>query len=425
MQQQELKMFDLREQVGRDAAHVLIVDDEPINNLVLQETLNPLGFTTTVAENGRAALEAVDAQRPNLILLDVMMPVMDGFETCTRLKASKEAKPIPVLFLTALTDLESRVRAFEVGAADVLSKPFQEAELLARVSAHLRLYFQQQDLTHYADGLQEMVEQRTRMLIHSDRLVTLGTMSAKIIHEIQNPLTTVMGQLQLGKLALDSMRRIHAEPTPASKEAVLERIADVEESLGEAAEAAGRITSIADGLRRYARKGGQSHKGTAAPLAEIISRAIEIVRPRVRVAVSFDIDVQEGLMLRCDVQAMQQAFANLIVNSSDAIEPDHGTVSIKAWSENNLAVVDYRDDGPGIPEAIGERVFEPFFTTKDESRGTGLGMMIVSEIFRSHGGNIRLRQDVAKGAAFRITIAGLVGAVGKGPRPEPNKTSVR
>ena len=118
---------------------ILLVDDTPTNLGVLFELLKGRGFKVSVAEDGESALEQVNYARPDLILLDVLMPLMDGFTTCERLKAQPETREIPVIFMTALTDTVDKVKGFELGAVDYITKPFQQEEVLARIRTHLSL----------------------------------------------------------------------------------------------------------------------------------------------------------------------------------------------------------------------------------------------------------------------------------------------
>ncbi len=125
---------------------ILIVDDTPNNLRILVETLNQAGYITLTASSGERALYQISHYSPDLILLDVLMPDMDGFETCRRIKANSATSKIPVIFITAMTDVENKIRGFEVGGVDYIDKPFQQAELLSRVNTHLVIHELQQQL---------------------------------------------------------------------------------------------------------------------------------------------------------------------------------------------------------------------------------------------------------------------------------------
>ena len=169
---------------------ILIVDDEQLNLKLLKEFLTLKGFSILEAPDGEQAIIEAHKQ-PDLILLDIMMPVLDGIETFRRLKAEERLKHIPVIFLSAHNDTKTKVECLEMGGTDYISKPFKIQEVLARVKTHITLRQQDLKLKEYTKKLEQMVEERTRQLIHADRLATLGTFSAGIAHEIRNPLTGI------------------------------------------------------------------------------------------------------------------------------------------------------------------------------------------------------------------------------------------
>ena len=146
---------------------ILVVDDTPTNVSLLMEVLGRDGFKVLVARDGESALEQALYAPPELILLDVMMPGLDGYETCRRLKADPRTAAVPVIFMTALSDVHDKVRAFEAGAADYVSKPFQHEEVLARVRAHLSLSRLRRELEQANQQLEQRVVERTRDLEHA------------------------------------------------------------------------------------------------------------------------------------------------------------------------------------------------------------------------------------------------------------------
>lgn len=141
----------------QDLGFILIVDDNPTNLAVLSQTLKSAGFAVRVAEDGESALQLVARKPPALILLDVQMPGIDGFETCKKLKADPKTQAIPIIFLTALTDVQNKVKGLSLGAVDYISKPFEQEEVLARVRVHLQL----KNLT---ENLEQLVAERTAVL---------------------------------------------------------------------------------------------------------------------------------------------------------------------------------------------------------------------------------------------------------------------
>jgi CheY-like chemotaxis protein len=184
---------------------ILIVDDSPANLELLVEILRQRGYEPRPVPSGKLALQAAQADPPDLILLDIRMPDMDGFEVCKRLKADETLKDIPVIFLTALTEAADKVRAFSLGAVDYVSKPFQAEEIEARVRTHLRLRGLQRQLSAQNDNLEQLVEKRNRELAGAyERLKTLDRLKddflGMISHEIRTPANGVLG---IGELIID------------------------------------------------------------------------------------------------------------------------------------------------------------------------------------------------------------------------------
>ncbi|MGB3573323.1 MAG: response regulator [Phormidesmis sp.] len=210
---------------------ILLVDDTPTNLAVLSESIKDQGWTTLFATDGETSIEQAEYAQPDLILLDVMMPGIDGFETCRRLKASQQTAHIPIIFMTALADATDKVKGLTLGAVDYITKPFQQEEVIARVGMHLRLHDMNKQLAQnneflslkiaeqerteaqqqqLAQELEQQVHARTAELTHvledlkqaqmhlvqSEKMSSLGQMMAVIAHEINNPVNFIYGNLQ-------------------------------------------------------------------------------------------------------------------------------------------------------------------------------------------------------------------------------------
>ena len=192
------------EEIIKDSS-ILIVDDTPINLDILFEYLDAIGFEVFVAEDGQSALEQAEYTNPDIILLDVLMPGIDGFETCRRLKANPKTANIPVIFMTALADTGDKVTGFEVGAVDYVTKPLQYKEVLARLITHLTVRQLQRNLERQNTRLQQEIEQRkeaeaalqAQTLELQARNDELDAFSRTVAHDIKIPLGTVMGYAQM------------------------------------------------------------------------------------------------------------------------------------------------------------------------------------------------------------------------------------
>ena len=239
---------------------ILVVDDEPRNRKLVRGLLTAEGYQVVEAPDGQVALEMAQSG-PDLILLDIMMPVLDGLETCRRLKEDQETRDIPVLFLSALPESETKVAGFRLGGLDYIGKPFDREELLARIRTHLTLREQELKLRQYAEHLGQMVEERTRQLIHADRLATLGTLVAALAHEVNNPLQGLLGNAELAQLNLNVVREsLSAHPDEALEDRLWEGIGKVGNSLRDITRCGEQIAHLISQLKGYGRKGSEVRK---------------------------------------------------------------------------------------------------------------------------------------------------------------------
>ena len=263
----------------RETGLVLIVDDNPTNLGVLSDVLARAGWEVSVAKSGQKALDRCQLIQPDLILLDVMMPGIDGFETCIRLKDDAHTQDIPVIFMTALSDVENKVRGLELGAVDYITKPFQQGEVLARAQTHLRLYRLQQQVKQNNIELEERVQQRTReleeametlksthlQLVQTEKMSSLGQLVAGIAHEINNPTTFIHGNLTYARnytKDLLALLDIYQQSYPEPAEGVADFlgaidigfiIEDLPKTLASMQIGADRIRQIVASLRNFSR----------------------------------------------------------------------------------------------------------------------------------------------------------------------------
>ena len=329
------------------AGRVLIVDDNPTNLGVLSDVLARAGWEVAIAKSGQKALERVPLFQPELILLDVMMPGIDGFETCARLKEDPTTRDIPVIFMTALADVDSKVKGLDLGAVDYITKPFQQAEVLARAHTHFRLYRLQQQVQRQNLELEDKVRHRTRdleealdslrathlQLVQAEKMSSLGQLVAGIAHEINNPVNFIYGNLAHVGFYMEQVleaiaiyrplahRALDSDSIPNLDEEELGFVAkDFPKLLHSMQEGTHRIREIVKGLRTFSRIDESPCK--AVNLHENIDSTVVILRSRLREGDHFPaIDVVDNYgdlpLVECYSGELNQVFMNLIGNAID------------------------------------------------------------------------------------------------------------
>jgi signal transduction histidine kinase len=422
---------------------VLIVDDHPANLGVLSDALDEAGFEVWVAKSGKVALQRVQYALPHLILLDVMMPEMDGFETCRQLKANPATKEIPVIFMTALSDTDNKVAGFEVGAVDYITKPFQQAEVLSRVKLHLKLY----DLSHKLEQQNILLEQKVAeislahnelqkmhlKLIQSEKLSSLGQMVAGITHEINNPVNFIYGNLlhaneytQELLYILHLYQQEYPQPSPelqahleaADLDFLKDDLLKLFQSMNMGAK---RIHEIIKSMRTFSHIDDLNMK--PVNLHDGIDSTLTILNYRLKAKPdSPGIEVVKNYaqlpLVECYASRVNQVFMNILVNAIDALEeynqqhsweeiaaqPSRIEISTRLVGDDWVAI-HIADNGPGMSEAIQEKLFTTFFTTKPIGKGTGLGLSISHQIIvEQHGGRLYCQSLLGTGTEFIIKL---------------------
>jgi two-component system, NtrC family, sensor kinase len=398
---------------------ILLVDDSPAYRRVIQTMLGPR-YEFLQADSGENALTKVETFQPDLVISDLIMPGMDGYELCRRLKAQPALATVPIIMLTSKTGDESRITGLEVGADDYLFKPIRPRELNARVTSLLRLRratLELEERTRQLEAANVQLKKAQAELIRAEKLASLGQLVAGIAHELNNPLNYIYGNIDF---LADYMRtfsglldRFDGLPdlSEAQRATIAEwkRSADLEFVRGDLAKllegvrlGAERAAEIVRGLRAFARVGAGIELEPVT-LADAVEVALTVLRHELRDRIRVHRDFGALPPVRCDASRMSQVFVNLIMNAVHAMGGD-GDLTISLSADETHARCAIRDTGPGVPPEVRDRIFDPFFTTKPVGQGTGLGLSISYGIVEQHGGRIEVDSTQGVGATFTVVL---------------------
>ncbi|OCR00333.1 hybrid sensor histidine kinase/response regulator [Oscillatoriales cyanobacterium USR001] len=410
---------------------ILIVDDTPTNLDVLSEALSSEGYKVAIATSGDRALQQADRRPPDLILLDVMMPGIDGFETCQRLKANTKTCDIPVIFMTALADVDNKIKGLKLGAVDYVTKPFQEQEVLARVRTHLQLRLLTKNLEQQVAEKTAELQASQIQVIQREKMSALGNLVAGVAHEINNPVGFLSGNIQpaldyindLFRL-LDLFQQESANFSTAIQEEIeaidLEYIReDLPKLLNSMQEGVNRIKDISISLRTFSR--ADSDRPIACNIHDGIDSTIMILKHRLKANENHpEIEVIKDYgnlpQIECYAGQLNQVFMNLLSNAIDALEDSNKgikyediankvTIKTELSSDHKQVIIRIKDNGIGMNKAVQEKIFENLFTTKEVGKGTGLGLAIARQIVvEKHRGNIYVNSMLGQGTEFMITL---------------------
>jgi len=385
-------------------ARILCVDDEPLNLSLLEAILSPLGYDVVSAVNGPEALEKIQAERIDICLLDVMMPGMDGFEVCRRIKSNDLHRNTPVVMITSYADRENRIRGIEAGAEDLISKPFDSAEVLARIKMLLHvksLNDRLQSAYHNIAELNRTLEVRIvqavddlrrkdQMLILQDRLAVMGEMINNIAHQWRQPLNTlglIIQQLPLfyksGEISEEMLK----------------------DYVGNSMELIQHMSQTIEDFTNFFRSDKEK---VAFSVNQVIARTLSLIEKSFK-------DQKIGITLQPEVDPMAngypneyaQVLLNILMNARDELvghNVDDALISIHAFAEGGRSVVTITDNAGGIADEIIDRLFDPYFTTKGTDKGAGIGLFMSKTIIEKNmGGRLTVR-NTGSGAEFRIEV---------------------
>lgn len=410
---------------------ILVVDDDLKNRKILKDVLEINNFEVLEAENGIEALEVIYENKPDVILLDIMMPRMNGFEVCRRIKKDPELSYIPVIMITALTDRDSRLRGISEGANDFISKPIDLKEVLLRVNNAVETKKLYDDLKHAYKKLKELEELR-------DNLVHM------IVHDMRQPVTALSGYLQI--------LNTHSANCPDIDKKIIDESYGVTQILIE------MISSLLD-VSKF-EEGKMKINKTQCNLSELVEEAVhtfDILKSNRKIEV---INSEEDVTCMCDEELIKRVLINLIGNAVK-FTPDGGNIQItlstlespcneiaresvasnhvskfslnsspsgigpfkkkeeqltrgkpkvknQGSSSLDFVKVSVKDNGPGIPSEYHNKIFEKFGQVETRKGGkkysTGLGLTFCKLVIEAHGGKIDIESQPGRGSTFWFTL---------------------
>lgn len=364
---------------------VLIVDDTPANLNLLFAMLTNHGYKVRAAINGNMALKSVFAALPELILLDINMPEMNGFDVCRQLKADVRTRDIPIIFISASDETEDKVRAFDVGGVDYVTKPFQVEEVLARVGTQMMLYQQRRELEEFRQREIDYFKDLNHM---KDQFV------ATVSHDLKNPIGVIKGYADLLEknpaLANDTQAQDYIKRIRRGAEQMLILVTDLLDLAKiEAGMELGVSPNSLDGFLR-------DQLENFGMLAENKSISLGYNPPR------------QDVMLMFDPNRMSQVIKNLLSNAIKYTR-DGGKVDISTETRDHHVLIKISDSGLGIPTEDIPFIFDKFYRVSKQEHlaaadGTGLGLSITKAIVEQHRGTIRVESEVGKGSVFHIEL---------------------
>lgn len=371
---------------GTKHAPVILLIDDNLNNLkVLQLGLSRNGYDVFSASSGAAALEFIQTTLPNIILLDVVMPGMNGFEVCSRLKAAPRTCDIPVIFVSSLDDMIDRVHGLEIGGVDYIAKPFELQDVLARVRIHLTLQQQKR----------EIEERREKDLAYFNRINEIKQdLINQVTHDLKSPISSIFFSLEL-------VRR-HGRVDDDKGKMYLNRIAASSNQMRKL---------VADLLDVVKLETGYSLQLQTTRLVPFINSLIEALLPDAEhKSIELRLDLQAidpDSTVEWDQEQMRRVFNNLLTNALKYTDVG-GKVTVTVAQTNTEWLITIADTGIGIPEEALPRLFDRFFrvqnTDDNPVEGTGLGLYIVKSVVEQHGGRVRAESEYGRGSKFFVTL---------------------
>ncbi|MBD2314074.1 response regulator [Desertifilum sp. FACHB-1129] len=412
---------------------ILLVDDIPDNLRFLSNFLADRNYRVRKAVNGKMALAAVQALPPDLILLDINMPDMTGYEVCRYLKENPTTSSIPIIFLSAASETIDKVEGFRLGAVDYITKPFQLEEVLVRVQTQLTVRELQKKSEEQNIQLQQALDNLKKAqehLVHQEKMATLKKVVAGVAHEVNNPLSFIFCNTEPAHQHIHNLLTILAlyqqscPQPPPEVQALIEEIdlefvtTDLIQLMKSMKTGASRIHAVMAALKNFTHLDESGFK--EIDIHQNIEAVLALLRYRLGARNDeFQIQVEKDYGTLPPIygyaEQINQVLFNLILNAVEAIECKYNhwkrqffQPQIKIWTEirgYESMVIGIQDNGIGISLESQARLFEPFFTTKPAGQGLGLGLVTSRRIIEEmHNGRLSYVSSAEKGTQWVIEL---------------------
>ena len=395
-------------------AKILLIDDNPKNLQVAMSILSQEGYTLIYATEGEKGLSLAKESDFDLILLDVVMPGMDGYAVAKALKEDPKTKDVPIIFLTVKDEEKDIVKGFECGGVDYVTKPFFTSVLLKRVETHLKLFFTTKALKKLNEELHQRVEKKVekirlkdQLLSQQSKMASIGEMIANIAHQWRQPLGAINAALisVRSKLGLDYFDLESKKGREECRQFLDETFCDIDEYVQ-------LLSTTIDDFRNFFKPQKEQRE---YDISEVVQKSVKLLKANFHNSRIEIVDESRSIRLYGYSNELAQVLINLLNNARDALENRNDRtrklILISTKKENDHVKLSVQDSGGGVCEEIMDKIFEPYFTTKHSSQGTGIGLYMVQEIIRHMHGSIKVENktfsydgEEYRGACFEIII---------------------
>jgi len=358
---------------GNRKSSILIIDDNPMNLLLTSKVLEINNYISRTSESGLEGIAQIEIEIPSLILLDVMMPDMDGYEVCRRIKAVEKWKDIPIIFLTANSHTENLVEGFDAGGVDYITKPFKKEELLVRIKNHIEL----------AESRKTILEMnRSRDKVYSI-----------IAHDIRSPLSGIL-------MTLDTIDQGYLDPNSEDFKEIIHQLKI------RTKDTSTLLTSLLNWSRAKDENMVLHPKDTN--ISQLLSSCIQLLEAVAKNKnVSISMKMDENIECWCDEVSINTVFRNIISNAIK-FTPSNGKITISGEIIDSNVEISITDTGVGMPEDAIRKIFEEnqHYTSSgtDNEQGTGLGLMLVKDFMKKNNGNLQVESKLNEGTVFTVLL---------------------